>query len=391
MADVVEVAQAFQTYGYDLSDASEEAKQCLAICRQFGESADELALSWDAFRSSNAMKVSANPTAAAMEAFRSHFERYVASKRKTSAVKTPQAFYYDKPNLLEALESGDVDTDMVDASLAAITPGRGGNTPGAKTSAARAAHAQAIRGLGVQLPRADASESLAAAAPAPGASAFAKRPAPGAVKTELNAHLPAPVGAAKGVKIEIVHAPGAGALTRDVRYMRDRISDRVDMLEQRLVDFAAEVERRHPGLKCGGAVYAASQDDVTVVGRIVCDSEGRLNEASVQLEGAAPNETRETHVSRSRDGALAGFEYFARPRVPGPGSDPRVSRVRTDPIPSSLTRPFSFPSSIFRFHRDVQRHARPSRAPRSPPLLALPGADCVRARPEPFGPLPGGA
>ena len=151
MADVVEVAQAFQTYGYDLSDASEEAKQCLAICRQFGESADELSLSWDAFRSSNAMKVSANPTAAAMEAFRSRFERYVASKRKTSAVKTPQAFYYDKPNLLEALESGDVDTDMVDASLAAITPGRGGNTPGAKTSAARARYAQAIRGLGVRL------------------------------------------------------------------------------------------------------------------------------------------------------------------------------------------------------------------------------------------------
>ena len=299
MADVVEVAQAFQTYGYDLSDASEEAKQCLAICRQFGESADELALSWDAFRSSNAMKVSANPTAAAMEAFRSHFERYVASKRKTSAVKTPQAFYYDKPNLLEALESGDVDTDMVDASLAAITPGRGGNTPGAKTAAARAAHAHAIRGLGVQLPRADASESLAAAAPAPGASAFAKRPAPGAVKTELNAHLPAPVGAAKkAVAIEIVHAPGAGALTRDVRYMRDRISDKVDMLEQRLAVFAAEVERRHPGLKCGGAVYAASQDDVTVVGRIVCDSEGRLNEASVQLEGAETNRRSRSRARR---------------------------------------------------------------------------------------------
>ena len=116
-----------------------------------------------------------------------------------------------------------------------------------------------------------------------------------------------------------MHAPGAGALTRDVRYMRDRISDRVDMLEQRLVDFAAEVERRHPGLKCGGAVYAASQDDVTVVGRIVCDSEGRLNEASVQLEGAAPNETRETHVSRSRGGALADLNISLAPgsRVPG--------------------------------------------------------------------------
>ena len=38
---------------------------------------------------------------------------------------------------------------------------------------------------------------------------------------------------------------------------------------------------------CGGAVYAASQDDVCVVGRVVCDADnGRLNEASVQLEGS---------------------------------------------------------------------------------------------------------
>jgi hypothetical protein len=55
MADVVEVAQAFETYGFTLDD-SEVAAQCLAICRQFQSSADDLAISWDAFYSSNAMK-----------------------------------------------------------------------------------------------------------------------------------------------------------------------------------------------------------------------------------------------------------------------------------------------------------------------------------------------
>ena len=299
------------------------------------ESADELALSWDAFRSSNAMKVSANPTAAAMEAFRSHFERYVASKRKTSAVKTPQAFYYDKPNLLEALESGGVDTDMVDASLAAITPGRGGNTPGAKTSAARAAprpgHPRSRRPAPsrgrVRVPRRRRAR--------PGASAFAKRPAPGAVKTELNAHLPAPVGAAKGVKIEIVHAPGAGALTRDVRYMRDRISDRVDMLEQRLVDFAAEVERRHPGLKCGGACTrrrrmtspssgascATAREDST---RRPCSSKVRRRTRPARLT------FRDRATARSPD---LNISLAPGSRVPVPGS-PRVSRdpIRSDPF-----------------------------------------------------------
>jgi hypothetical protein len=41
----------------------------------------------------------------------------------------------------------------LDASIAAVTPGRGGHTPGAKTAAAKAAHAQATRFTGVQLPR----------------------------------------------------------------------------------------------------------------------------------------------------------------------------------------------------------------------------------------------
>ena len=155
---------------------------------------------------------------------------------------------------------------------------------------------------------------------------------------------------------------------------------------------AAEVERRRPGLKpraarctrrrrmtspSSGASCATAREDST---RRPCSSKVRRRTRPARLT------FRDRATARSPD-----LNISLAPRVPGPRSDPRVSRVRTDPIPSSLTRPFSFPSSIFRFHRDVQRHARPSRAPRSPPLLALPGADCVRARPEPFGPLPGGA
>jgi DNA polymerase alpha subunit B len=309
MADVVEVARAFAEQGFPLDDDSDVAATCLAICRQFQAEASDLATSWDSFYTSNAFKVSPTPTAAAMEAFRAHFERHVAASRSTASKgsKTPQAFRYGKPDLLESLADGGggnaVEDAMEvdgDASLAAVTPGRGGHTPGAKTSAARAAHAQATRVTGVQLPRADAGAALAAMAPAPGASAYAKRPAPRAAKTELNPALPKQrqTNDARSLPaaVKVVNTgagSGAGSnpagdgsgLERDVRYMRDRISDKVDMLETRLSDFAAEVEKAYPGISCGGAVYAASQDDVTVVGRVVCDSEGRLNEASVQLEG----------------------------------------------------------------------------------------------------------
>lgn len=294
-ADVVEVARAFETQGFPL-ESDDVASQCLAICRQFGASADDLALSWDQFYSSNPPgKMSATPSAGAMEAFRSHFERHVASSRKSDVARTPRAFYYDKPNLLESLEDGTVDADMADASLAAITPGRGGNTPGAKTAAARAAHARYNNtresGGGVGSPLGggdDSSSSLGVFAPAPGSSAFSKRLAPGAVKTELNPHLAAPragrdAAVASPPAVTLVGAP----LSRDARYMRDRVSDKAEYLERRLARFRDDVEAAHPGLDCGGAVYAASQDDVCVVGRVVCDADnGRLNEASVQLEGS---------------------------------------------------------------------------------------------------------
>jgi hypothetical protein len=42
----------------------------------------------------------------------------------------------------------------------------------------------------VQLPRTDAGATLAAMAPPAGTSAYSKRPAPRAAKTELNADLP---------------------------------------------------------------------------------------------------------------------------------------------------------------------------------------------------------
>ena len=289
MANAVEVSRAFETYGFSLNPDDDVAAQCLALCRQFNASADEVAVSWDAFYSSNAMKMSAsqNPTSGAMEAFRAHFARHVAADASRHA-KTPQRFYYNKPDLLESLaETTNVnggDAMEVDA-LAAVTPGRGGHTPGAKTAAAKAAHAQAARHVaGVQLPATDAGATLAAMAQkASNTSSYAKRPAPRMAKAELNPGLAAqrrPDRGAAPVAVEVVNE-----LERDARYMRHRVSDQVEMLETRLNDFATAVERAYPGLNCRGAVYAASQDDVTVVGRVVCDSEGRLNDASVQLEG----------------------------------------------------------------------------------------------------------
>ena len=300
----MEVAAAFKSQGFEFGEGDDVAAECLAMCHHFQASPEDLATSWDSYYTVNQAKMKTHvPTAAHMEAFRAHFERHVASAKKSNAVKTPQAYVYGKRSLAESLESGALDVEMadaaVDASLAAVTPGRRGDTPGAKTAGARAAHARA-HGLaaagGVQLPARDAAAALDAMRPAPGASAFAKRLQRGVVKCELGASLPAPAadsGARKtgdrasAVSVRVVAPERAGSvLRRDARCMRDRVADKAEMLERRLVSFADACEAAYPGLNCRGAVYAASQDDVTVVGRVVCDSEGRLNEQSVQLEGS---------------------------------------------------------------------------------------------------------
>jgi DNA polymerase alpha subunit B len=307
MADVAEVAAAFNAQGFEFGEGDDVAEQCLALCHHFQASPEDLATSWDSYYTVNQAKMKTHtPTAAHMEPFRAHFERHVASAKKSNAVKTPQAYVYGKRSLAESLESGALDVDTagaaVDASLAAVTPGRKGDTPGAKTARAKkaytSAHGYGRDGIitGVQLPPRDAASAFAAMNPAPDTSAFAKRPLRGTSKTELNADLP-PAVPESGARRE-KHAPcvtvtlcppseSAGApLTRHRRFMRDRIADKVDMLESRLEAFRNRIRLRYPGLKCSGAVYAASQDDVAVIGRIVCDSEGRLNEQSVQLEGS---------------------------------------------------------------------------------------------------------
>ena len=292
MADVIDVSRAFETYGFALgddADGKDVAAECLAMCRAHGATADDLAIAYDTFFSSAPPgKVPATPSSAVMDAFRSHYERTHLSVKKASAKKTPTAYYtYGGGDILETIDAMDVDD--ADASLAATTPGRA-YTPAAKTSNAKAAHVLATRGAfnandaTTPTRHPNARAILDASAPKPGTSAFSKRPARRAAKSELNAELP--IAKKKNQAQAATVAVRGAPLRRDVRYMRDRVGDKVEMIESRLRAFKRAVERRYPGLDCGGATYAASQDDVTVVGRVVCDSEGKLNEASVMLEGS---------------------------------------------------------------------------------------------------------
>ena len=91
----MEVAAAFKSQGFEFGEGDDVAKECLAMCHHFQASPEDVATSWDSYYTVNQAKMKTHvPTAAHMEAFRSHFERHVASAKKSNAVKTPQAYVY---------------------------------------------------------------------------------------------------------------------------------------------------------------------------------------------------------------------------------------------------------------------------------------------------------
>ena len=78
-------------------------------------------------------------------------------------------------------------------------------------------------------------------------------------------------------------------LDESTMFFRDRLSDKVAYLETRINEFAeriAAAERLPRGIDDIHPVSRASQEEVLCVGRICCDSEGKLNDQSVMLEGS---------------------------------------------------------------------------------------------------------
>lgn len=67
--------------------------------------------------------------------------------------------------------------------------------------------------------------------------------------------------------------------------MNDRLYDRAAAVDARIKQFGAALAQHLGCEDPSHPVDATSQEPVLVVGRIVCDSEGALNPASVMLEG----------------------------------------------------------------------------------------------------------
>ncbi|DBB04040.1 TPA: DNA polymerase alpha subunit B [Trebouxia sp. C0004] len=94
---------------------------------------------------------------------------------------------------------------------------------------------------------------------------------------------------------------------RQFQHPFDITNEQVQYLDGRIGDFAAAFEDA-TGCHPSHPIYAACQEPVLMVGRICCDSEGRLNERSVLLEGSvALSNGMRTKLDLSK---LEGFKLF---------------------------------------------------------------------------------
>ena len=170
--------------------------------------------------------------------------------------------------------------DLEDVFMAPADQRVGQKTPGLKTPGRTASEEFRLAGRGQKRVLAHLPELR------PG-DAFDKRLNPGQVKVLLNEHVEVAArdGAAEvpGDARCVVERAGGGVPV-DARYMRDTLEARATFVNQRIMALKAALEDH--GVDCSHPVNGIANEPTVVVGRVCCDGEGRLNEASVLLEGS---------------------------------------------------------------------------------------------------------
>ncbi|KAK9823569.1 hypothetical protein WJX72_003884 [[Myrmecia] bisecta] len=121
-----------------------------------------------------------------------------------------------------------------------------------------------------------------------GHTPFQSRTQRGHVQATLNQQLSLP-GLEEGMDIDGRQRCSVRVLEsaepRKQTFMVDRLQHKVEYLESRITAFAGALETAE-GTAASQSVASVCQENALVVGRICCDSEGKLNNQSVLLEGS---------------------------------------------------------------------------------------------------------
>lgn len=263
-----ELAEQFsEVVGVDLTELG-LADACLSICQTYGLSAEDLAIKWDAFsmRGEGAVIERKPFTSAGLEDFRGK----VLSKLRTS-----QPQFLTKGGRGASLTRDSL--YQLDARKRAREPGGGGGPNREVAFGTPAAAGGGARGGG--------GDDEAASPLTSGASAqYVERKNAGKVEATLHAELGIRAGAGRTRAQPLaVDASEWRAAEGIGRHMWERLEDKAAALD-RHAHLLGQAICAGAALEPPGNVMRASVDESTAVGRIVCDSEGKVNAQSVFLE-----------------------------------------------------------------------------------------------------------
>nr|XP_045600835.1 DNA polymerase alpha subunit B-like [Procambarus clarkii] len=273
MSTAEQIVEDFETFGVALGD-NELVERCLELCSQYGVDGEGIAACWISFASSNGYD---SLTLDRLD----HFERdQLAKEKKTNSKSTKNLNLYDV-STLDALSNEDDDHDL----LAAY-----GGTPTLKANKRQLTpdksitkrHVGPARSISAQFSPATLSPSVAT----PSYKYSARTNAGGVVasfgdcsEASWKAHpnfMP---------KVKMLAMGGEEPLTKSYKYMFEKIRDAAGALDDS-INVLAEQMKDALQVEEFSHLKIMSNESISVVGRICCDSVGRLNAASVLLEGS---------------------------------------------------------------------------------------------------------
>jgi len=263
--DAIEAA--FKQNRFQFSDHN-VASEVAAVASSFGyDNAKEVSNEYEAFMFQRP-KVADVVSGELLEAFRAYLKKRarISGKENRNGQQQPRQGYESAEN----------------ATTPTKTPGRGAkrksSMEGFKTPVTLpSGHSPSAKTPG------SATSALLQATPS---TSFKNRTQRGKVQVQFNGHLQEPLPEAEAASAaHRVPQPLGPTLPANTRYGADTLKSKAMYIESRILNFI-EAFAASRGREATYPVGAPSQELVCVAGRIVCDSDGRLNNQSVLLEGS---------------------------------------------------------------------------------------------------------
>eukprot|EP01135_Chromosphaera_perkinsii_P002409 Nk52_evm15s223 gene=Nk52_evmTU15s223 len=281
----------FLPIGVDLKSKKDLLSICVELCVSFNLTAEDLLAKWESFTLNdedacemNAISLERLKKQIKAQALRvekkygkskpsPHLPQRVAEQKEN---RSPVMFNIDSISKLSNGAPGSFETPRKRGAGENATPG---STKSRLTSAGKIASSSPFTPssfdprmrLGTQFP----------------VTPFSKRTNSGSISSSFNESLPDPFGAARDTiksnkSVEVAVLPQCQM--ESYKYMFQKLSTKAQVLDERIRKLSGRIVRKN-GLEEASELAIPRQSKATYVGRICCDSEGKLNDRSVLLEG----------------------------------------------------------------------------------------------------------